>query len=259
MARLARWKRAIARPARADPGAAASMSAPPDPFFELRRSTLMPTVLITGANRGIGLEFARQYSDDGWTVIATARQSSAELEDLGVRIESLDLFDANGVAAFPAKIGDPLDLFIANAGTNHPMNTATAQDAVQWQAMMMINAIAPYQLAHGLLPKLARSGGKAIAMSSGMGSIGDNGGGWVPYRTSKAALNMAWSCLALEAKPQGVTAVLFSPGWVKTRMGGSGAEITSEQSVTDMRNLIERLTIEDSGRFLRRSGSELPW
>lgn len=219
----------------------------------------MPTVLITGANRGIGLEFARQYASDGWEVIATARQSSAELDQVDVRVESLDLSDPDAVAAFPAKIGDSLDLFIANAGTNHPMNTATAQDASDWQTMMMINAIAPYQLAHALLANLARNGGKAIAISSGMGSIGDNGGGWVPYRTSKAALNMAWSCLALEAKPRGVTAVVLSPGWVKTRMGGSGAEISAEQSVTDMRALIDRLTIHDSGRFLRRSGSELPW
>lgn len=219
----------------------------------------MPTVLITGANRGIGLEFARQYASDGWTVIATARHSSDDLEELGVRVEPLDLSDADAVADFPAKIGESLDLFIANAGTNHPMNTATAQDARDWQMMMMINAIAPYQLAHALLSKLARNGGKAVAISSGMGSIGDNGGGWVPYRTSKAALNMAWSCLALEAKPRGVMAVLFSPGWVKTRMGGSGAEITPEQSVTDMRALIDRLTNEDSGHFLRRNGSELPW
>jgi len=218
----------------------------------------MPTVLITGANRGIGLEFARQYSQDGWDVIGTARQSSPELDQLGVRVEALDLSDADAVAAFGQRIDKPLDLFIANAGTNHPMNTAGAQNARDWQVMMMVNVIAPYQLAKALLPRL-KDGSKAIAISSGMGSIGDNGGGWVPYRTSKAALNMAWSCLALEAKPRGVAAVLFSPGWVKTRMGGSGAEITSEQSVGDMRALIERLTIEDSGRFLRRSGSELPW
>jgi NAD(P)-dependent dehydrogenase (short-subunit alcohol dehydrogenase family) len=218
----------------------------------------MPTVLITGANRGIGLEFARQYSQDGWDVIATARQSSPELEQLGVRVEALDLSDADAVAQFAQRIDKPLDLFIANAGTNHPMNTAGAQNARDWQVMMMVNVIAPYQLAKALLPRL-KEGSKAIAISSGMGSIGDNGGGWVPYRTSKAALNMAWSCLALEAKPRGVAAVLFSPGWVKTRMGGAGAEITSEQSVGDMRALIERLTIEDSGRFLRRNGSELPW
>jgi len=195
----------------------------------------MPTVLITGANRGIGVEFARQYSTDGWDVIATARQSSPELDQLKLRIETLDLSDADAVAAFPRRIDGPLNLFIANAGTNQPMNTASAGDARDWQVMMMTNAIAPYQLGCALLPKLAEARGKAIAISSGMGSIGDNGGGWVPYRTSKAALNMAWSSLAMEAKPRGVTCVLLSPGWVKTRMGGAGAEITSEESVGDMR------------------------
>jgi NAD(P)-dependent dehydrogenase (short-subunit alcohol dehydrogenase family) len=101
--------------------------------------------------------------------------------------------------------------------------------------------------------------GKLIAISSGMGSIAENSGGWVPYRTSKAALNMAWSSLALEAKPRGVAVVALSPGWVQTRMGGAGAEITTEESVSGMRALIERLTIADSGRFLGRDGSEIPW
>jgi NAD(P)-dependent dehydrogenase (short-subunit alcohol dehydrogenase family) len=218
----------------------------------------MPTILITGANRGIGLEFARQYAKDGWDVIATARQSSDELDALGVSVESLDLGDPDAVAAFPAKIDRRLDLFIANAGTNQPMNTEGPENGRKWQAMMMVNAIAPFQLAQALLPRMA-DGGKIVAISSGMGSIGDNGGGWIPYRTSKAALNMAWSCLAIEAKPQGVACVLFSPGWVKTRMGGAGAEITSEQSVRDMRALIARLTIDDTGKFMRRNGSELPW
>ena len=216
----------------------------------------MPSVLITGANRGIGLELARQYSTDCWDVVATARQTSAELDDLGICVEELDLSDADAVAAFA--IDGPLDLFIANAGTNHPMNPNGAENARDWQTMMMVNAIAPFQLGHALLPKMAK-GGKMIAISSGMGSIGDNGGGWIPYRTSKAALNMAWSCLALEAKSRGVTAVVLSPGWVKTRMGGTGAEITPEQSVSDMRALIDRLTVDDTGRFLRRNGSELPW
>ena len=219
----------------------------------------MPTVLITGANRGIGLEFARQYAADGWDVIATARQSTAELGALGVRIEMLDHADADVVAAFPKRIEGPLDLFIANAGTNHPMNGETADDARAWQAMMMVNAIAPFVLGHALLERLAEAHGKIVCISSGMGSIGDNGGGWIPYRTSKAALNMAWSCLAIEARPRGVTAVALSPGWVQTRMGGPGAEITTGQSVGDMRRLIERLTIDDSGRFLRRDGSDLPW
>jgi len=216
----------------------------------------MSSVLITGANRGIGLEFARQYAADGWEVIAAARQSSAELDALKVRVEPVDLSDADAVAAF--QVDQPLDLFIANAGTSQPMETEGADTARAWQAMMMVNAIAPYQLGHALLPRMSENG-KMIAISSGMGSIADNGGGWVPYRTSKAALNMAWSSLALEARPRGVACVLLSPGWVKTRMGGAGAEITPEESVSAMRALIERLTIDDSGRFLRRDGSPLAW
>jgi NAD(P)-dependent dehydrogenase (short-subunit alcohol dehydrogenase family) len=216
----------------------------------------MPRALITGTNRGIGLEFARQYSHEGWDVIATARQSSPELDALGVRVEKLDLSDADAVAAFD--VDGPVDLFIANAGTNHPRETEGAENGRAWQAMMMVNAIAPYQLGHKLLPHMTE-GGKMIAISSGMGSIGDNGGGWIPYRTSKAALNMAWNCLAIEAKPRGVACVLFSPGWVQTRMGGSGAEITPQESVSDMRSLIDALSIVDTGHFLRRNGSELPW
>lgn len=217
----------------------------------------MAKVLITGANRGIGLEFARQYSSDGWDVIATARQSSAELDSLGVRIEWLDLSDPDAVAAFSSNI-DNLDLFIANAGTNHPMNPDGPQNARAWQLMMMVNVIAPFQLAKALLPRMTDRG-RMIAISSGMGSIGDNGGGWIPYRTSKAALNMAWNSLALEARSHGVTCALVSPGWVKTRMGGAGAEITAGESVSDMRSLIDRLSIADTGKFLRRNGSELPW
>jgi len=216
----------------------------------------MPTVLITGANRGIGLEFARQYADDGWDVIATARRSSPGLDSLGAIVKPLDLSDADAVAAF--SVDRQLDLFIANAGTSQPKETEGADNARGWQKMMMVNAIAPYQLGKALLRNMADSG-KMIAISSGMGSIGDNGGGWVPYRTSKAALNMAWSSLALEARGRGVACVLFSPGWVKTDMGGAGAEITPQESVSAMRALIERLTIDDTGKFMRRDGSKLPW
>lgn len=218
----------------------------------------MPEVLITGASRGIGLEFTRQYADAGWSVTATARQASPELQSLGVRVELVDFSDDCSVESFAGRIDRQLDLLIANAGTNHPMMTQGAQNARDWQAMMMVNAIAPYQLAKALLPR-TNPGGKMIAISSGMGSVGENGGGWVPYRTSKSALNMAWSCLSIEARTHEVTCVLLSPGWVKTRMGGEGAEITTLESVTDMRALIDRLTISDTGHFLRRDGSELPW
>ena len=218
----------------------------------------MPAVLITGTNRGIGLEFARQYAAEGWEVIATARQSSPELEALGVRVEPLDLSDADAVAAFPARIAGPLDLLIANAGTNHPMNARTAEDARDWAEMLMVNSISPYMLGKAFLRCMAENG-KMIAISSGMGSIGESGGGWIPYRTSKAALNMAWNSLALETRGRGIACILLSPGWVKTRMGGAGAEITPEESVSAMRSLIDQVTMEDRGRFLRRDGSEIPW
>ena len=218
----------------------------------------MPAVLITGTNRGIGLEFARQYAAEGWEVIATARQSSPELEALGVRVEPLDLSDADAVAAFPARIAGPLDLLIANAGTNHPMNARTAEDARDWAEMLMVNSISPYMLGKAFLRCMAENG-KMIAISSGMGSIGESGGGWIPYRTSKAALNMAWNSLALETRGRGIACILLSPGWVKTRMGGAGAEITPEESVSAMRSLIDQVTMEDTGRFLRRDGSEIPW
>lgn len=219
----------------------------------------MPSVLITGANRGLGLEFVRQYRADGWEVIAAARQRDPELDRLGVRFEPLDLSDAAAVQKLGSRIEGPLDLFIANAGTNHPMNADTDEDAREWAVMMMVNAIAPYRLAKKLLPRVAQAKGRMIAISSGMGSLAQNSGGWLPYRSSKAALNMAWSTLAIETRPLGVPAVLLSPGWVKTRMGGPGAEITAEESVSSMRMLIARLGLADSGRFLRRDGSEIPW
>jgi NAD(P)-dependent dehydrogenase (short-subunit alcohol dehydrogenase family) len=218
----------------------------------------MPTVLVTGANRGIGLEFARQYAAEGWDVIATARQTGPELDALGVRVELLDMADLDAVAGFAGRVAS-LDLLIANAATNQPMEALTASDAKAWAEMLAVNSVAPFVLARSLLPRVAEHKGKMIAISSGMGSITQNSGGWIPYRSSKAALNMAWSSLALEARPLGVTAVMLSPGWVKTRMGGAGAEISAEESVGAMRRLIDELTIEQSGRFLRRNGSEIPW
>ncbi|QIL01522.1 SDR family oxidoreductase [Sphingomonas sinipercae] len=218
----------------------------------------MPTVLITGANRGIGLEFARQYAADGWNVIASVRESSPELEALGVRIERLDMRDLEAVASFGARVED-LDLLVANAGTWLPEQAETAHDGRAWAEMMVSNSIGPYLLAHSVLPKLRAPGGKLVALSSGLGSIGESTGGYVPYRSSKAALNMAWHALAIEVKPRGLIAITVDPGWVKTRMGGKNAPTTAAQSVSEMRQLIERLTPEQSGGFLKRDGARHAW
>ena len=223
----------------------------------------MPLVLITGANRGIGLEFARQYSADGWQVIATVREPAEadELEAIsGARMERLAMFDLDSVAGFGQRIEGPLDLLIANAGTMVPENAETAEDGREWGEMLVVNAIAPYLLAKSVLAKVAEARGKLVAISSGMGSIADNSsGGHVPYRTSKAALNMAWRSLAIEARPLGVAAAVLDPGWVKTRMGGPNAPLPPEHSVAAMRRVIDRLGPEQSGEFIKHDGSTIPW
>ena len=219
----------------------------------------MPTVLITGANRGIGLEFARQYAADGWQVIATARESSAELESLDVRVEPLELRDLYAVTRFSERIDRPLDLLIANAGTWIPEQAETADDGRAWADMMVTNCIGPFLLARAVLGAVAEARGKLIAISSGMGSIAESSGGYVPYRTSKAALNMAWRSLALEVKPLGIVAAVLDPGWVKTRMGGPNAPTPPQESVGDMRRLIERLGPEQSGGYYGRDGAPHAW
>ena len=217
----------------------------------------MPTVLVTGTNRGIGLEFARQYSADGWEVIATAREPSAELQALDVLIEEVDMQDLDAVLALGERVRK-LELLIANAGTWIPEQAGTAEEGRAWADMLVTNTIAPYLLAKSLLPQVSAAKGKLMALTSGMGSIGESSGGYVPYRSSKAALNMAWHALAIEAKRLGVVAVL-DPGWVKTRMGGANAPTPPEQSVAEMRQLIERLGPEDSGGFFKRDGTRHAW
>jgi len=218
----------------------------------------MPAVLITGTNRGIGLEFARQYAADGWDVVATARQSSPELDALGVRVAQLDMLDLYAVVALGSGT-ERLDLLIANAGTWIPEQAQTAEDGRAWTEMLTTNIVAPYLLAKSVLPRVAKTKGKIIALTSGMGSIAESSGGYVPYRSSKAALNMAWHSLAIEVKRQGVVAAVLDPGWVKTRMGGANAPTPPEQSVAEMRRLIERLGPDESGGFFHRDGSRHQW
>jgi NAD(P)-dependent dehydrogenase (short-subunit alcohol dehydrogenase family) len=219
----------------------------------------MPTVLITGANRGLGLEFARQYSADGWDVVATARETSAELDALEVRVETLDMGDLDSVAGCGGRL-DALDLLIANAGTYGPKEADNAEDARAWGDTFAVNTIAPYLLARSVLPLIEQARGKLVAISSKMGSIEDNGaGGYLAYRTSKTALNSAWHNLALDVRRSGIVAAVLHPGWVKTRMGGSSAPLEPEQSVAGMRRVIDGLGPEDSGGFFGHDGERIPW
>jgi NAD(P)-dependent dehydrogenase (short-subunit alcohol dehydrogenase family) len=218
----------------------------------------MPSVLITGANRGLGLEFARQYSADGWSVIATARESSPELEQLGVRVEQLDMRDFDAVARFGNRL-DSLDLLIANAGTYGPRSVTTTEDGETWLETFAVQTVGPFLLAQSVLPLVARANGKLIAITSRMGSIEDNtSGGYIAYRSSKTALNSAWRSLALDNRGK-VTAAVLHPGWVQTRMGGGSAPLTPQQSVSGMRQVIDRLNSKDSGEFFSYDGSQIPW
>jgi len=219
----------------------------------------MPTVLITGAGRGLGLEFARQYQADGWDVIGTARNESPELDALGVTVAQLSMDDLTALADFGASFDRPLDLLIANAGIAQPPEARTAQDGADWLDTFRVNSIAPVLLAQSLMPRLAESKGKAIAVSSEMGSIAGSSSGWIPYRASKAALNMAWHVLANEVREQGVTLATMHPGWVQTDMGGPGATIDAPTSVRGMVAVIGGLGIEQTGGFYGYDGREIAW
>ena len=216
----------------------------------------MPTLFVTGANRGLGFEFVRQYRADGWDVIATVRETSPELDALGAEVRQLDLNDAAAVSAVRA--GRPLDLLIANAGTYGPHEVETAGEAREWLDTFATNTVAPYLLAKALLPEVRAAQGKLIVVSTRMGSLADNSsGGFLAYRSSKTALNMAWQTLAL-ANPD-LVCVPLHPGWVQTRMGGSNAPVTPEQSIAGMRQVIAGLTPAESGNFLDYQGQPVPW
>jgi NAD(P)-dependent dehydrogenase (short-subunit alcohol dehydrogenase family) len=222
----------------------------------------MPRILITGARRGIGLELARQYSAEGWDVVATVREpeKAAALAALGARVEPLDMIDLAAVAAFPERLGaEPLDLFIANAGISKAKWVRSREDAEAWQEVHLVNSVAPTLLAEVLLPLVEAAGGRMAAISSRMGSIDDSSGGYVGYRASKAALNAAWRALALGWRERPVTLVLVHPGWVRTDMGGSEAPLTAEASVAGMRRVIAGLSRSESGAFVDYRGAPVPW
>ena len=220
----------------------------------------MPIVLITGANRGLGLEFARRYAASGWEVIGTARDpgDADELRRIA-RVEPLDATDLGRVTGFGDVLaGTPLDLLIANAGTYGPRRIATAEDGEDWLETLNVMAVSPVLLAEALLPNLQAADGKAVAITSRMGSIDDNtSGGFIAYRSAKAALNAAWTSLAIDTA--GLAFALLHPGWVQTRMGGAQAPLTVEASVAGMMRVIKGLRPAGRAPFLDYQGETVPW
>ncbi len=226
----------------------------------------MPTVLITGANRGIGLELARQYAADGWSVIATCRASkdAAELKKLKgeVQVEALEVTDQKQVKALAKKLKDvAIDVLLNNAGMLTGYEAFGKTDAQSWLKTLHVNTVAPLQIAEAFIEHVARSDQrKIVSITSGMGSIGRGpDGGAYAYRTSKAGLNMAMATAASDLKSRKIVIAVISPGWVKTDMGGPSASITPKTSVDGIRKVIAKLNSKTSGRFFNYSGEEIPW
>ncbi|MHA1565648.1 MAG: SDR family oxidoreductase [Alphaproteobacteria bacterium] len=226
----------------------------------------MPTALIIGASRGIGLNLADQYAADGWQVHATHRgdEPPAALAGLAgdIHCHRLDVTDAAQIAALAGDIATlSVDLCIHNAGIADPHTDFGELDAARWQQVLQVNTIAPIMVAQAVIGRVLASRMKTFAfISSEMGSIGRNDEFRAPiYRSSKAALNAGVRCLANQYRSEGLIAVVMHPGWVRTDMGGPGATLSTEQSSTGIRKVIAGLSPQHSGRFWNYDGAELAW
>lgn len=227
-------------------------------------------VLVTGANRGLGLEFVKQYAEEGATVFACCRgpgtaKTLRKISDAAggkVSLHGLEVTDAKSVAALAdAFTGEPIDLLINNAGIYGPAKqSADDMDFSGWEKTFEVNTIAPLRIAQAFRDNLKKGHGKKlVTITSRMGSTAESGGGYLAYRSSKAAVNNVMRGLAIAWKSDGIVVTLLHPGWVKTDMGGKNADLEPHESVAGMRRVIAKLSNEDSGQFLSYRGEELPW
>lgn len=232
----------------------------------------MNTILITGANRGIGLEFCRQYAMAGWYVLACCRhpEAAGALNNLAAQYSEQIIVHALDVAKHEqiehlskALSNQSIDLLVNNAGI-YPTSRGDGfgkTDYDAWASAFRVNTMAPLKMAESFAAHVSRSNLKTIVtITSKMGSVADNqrGGSYV-YRSSKAAINIVVKSLAIDLESTGITAVLLHPGWVRTEMGGPNGLISTEQSVTGMRQVISNLTQADSGKFYAFDGQIVPW
>jgi NAD(P)-dependent dehydrogenase (short-subunit alcohol dehydrogenase family) len=237
----------------------------------------MPTALITGASRGLGLEFTRQYAADGWRVFAACRNPAKAdaLRDIEsgaggrVQVRALDVTDHAQIDALARELdGEAIDLLLNNAGVMEPHDVTFGNiDYDMWAGVFETNLLAPTHMAEAFVEHVARSERKLIVtLSSGLGSITINRpgerlapGNLYMYRTSKSAVNMVMHGLSFELKERGITAVVVSPGHVRTDMGGPQARLGIEESIASVRDVIGGLSVADSGKFLFYNGEEHPW
>jgi NAD(P)-dependent dehydrogenase (short-subunit alcohol dehydrogenase family) len=229
----------------------------------------MSTVLVTGANRGIGLEFVRQYASDGAKVIACARdpKDADDLKQLAtehsqIEIRTLDTSDFKACAALGKQLAnEAIDILVNNAGTYGPKRqSANDMDFEGWAYTFAVNTMGPLALSQALHENLKRGREKKlVTITSGMASTATTEGGYLAYRASKAAVNNVMRNLSVDWRKDGIIVAVLSPGWVRTDMGGAGAPLTPEQSVTGMRKVIAGLTPSESGKFLNWDGGERPW
>ncbi len=224
----------------------------------------MKTVLIIGASRGLGLEFVRQYRADGWLTLGTCRSPAQDalLASVGATALRLDVNDENGYGNLAKALnGASIDVCIYNAGVLGPKNSgAIACPEAEFDAVFHTNVLGAMRAIPMVAPSLVKSSGTFVFISSLMGSIGSQAStSRVTYRASKAALNMVMHTAAIEWGPKGVKCISMHPGWVKTDMGGSDADIEPALSIAGMRKVIAGVNADANGKFFDYTGKELSW
>jgi len=228
-------------------------------------------ILITGANRGIGLEMVKYGMEQGWRIFACCRNphnaeslfNVAKLSNGQISVHIADMMELSTLQALSYELrNDPIDILVNNAGIyGSDKNTFGGVDVDSWMQAFKINSIAPLKMVEAFSEQLFMGKRKLVAcMSSKMGSMADNGyGNSYIYRSSKAALNAVVKSLSIDLKDKGLISVALHPGWVKTEMGGPNAEITTRECVEKIFNNLATLSIQDSGRFIDIDGSDIPW